>query len=224
MIELRTTGDFVTVFILAGVAGLIGGLAAELLLNRNGETGAFEMPARKGALFDMGGFASLLIGAVTGIAILIVFPPETSITTTAGDGATTTVRSYDTVRLVATAVIAGSAGGSVLTALQSRVTAAVRERELQWQQAQSLSQLESLADRAKDETAAAVRAVSSAPTPSPEVRARGGVLEDLPGGSGPGRAQLGALPEEAIAGAANGIDHALASAKAAMKRTPYGRP
>lgn len=157
MITLNTLGDYLVVFIVAALAGLFGGLAAELLLNRNGETGTFELPARKGPLFDLGGFASLLVGAVVGVAILVVFPPETTVTNGTG-GATQVARSYDTVRLVATSLVAGSAGGSVLTALQARVTAAVNESRVQWAVEANDQQIEQLAAAAKDAAAKALKA------------------------------------------------------------------
>jgi hypothetical protein len=159
VITLAAFSDYLVVFLLAAGAGLVGGLAAELLLNRNGETGAFEMPARKGPLFDLGGFASLFVGAVVGIAILVVFPPDVTVVNNAA-AASTSFRSYDVIRLIATCLVAGSAGGAVLTALQARVVAAINESRVQWTLDASQQQMRQLADRAKREAADAVRSVA----------------------------------------------------------------
>jgi hypothetical protein len=158
MITLTNLTDFVLLFLLTGTAGLIGGLAAELLLTRDGETGAFELPARKGAVFDLGGIAALLVGAVVGVAILIVFPPETTIVTNAADGSTTSVRGYDVVRLVATSLVAGSAGGSVLSGLQARVTAAVNESRVQFTAAAAQLQIDQMLETATATVGDAARA------------------------------------------------------------------
>src|SRR3954447_1763243 len=104
MITLQAFNDYVWLFGITAVAGMIGGLAAELLLTRGQDTGTFELPGRKGAFFDFGGFASLIVGAIVGVAILIVFPPQTTIITNAA-GETTTYTGYDVVRIVVTALI-----------------------------------------------------------------------------------------------------------------------
>jgi hypothetical protein len=210
MIHLSGTGDYLTLFVLTSVAGLIGGLASELLLSRNGETGTFELPARKEGLFDLGGFAPLLIGAVVGVAILIVFPPETTIVTNAADGSTTSIRGYDTVRVVATSLIAGSAGGSVLSALQARVTAAVNESRVAFTAATGEQQVEQLRQTATAEASEQIRAAISALTASggvvaaPGARPRG-ALSDVPEAT-PGRA-----PDDVA-------DDAIASFSASMER------
>src|SRR4249920_1441234 len=105
MIQLDSSQGYVAVFAIALVFGILGGLAAEFLLNRNGETGTFELPRRDGRLFDFGGFANLFVGGVTGIAILLVFPP-TSVTIQGASGAGATVVSvYDPIRLAVTALV-----------------------------------------------------------------------------------------------------------------------
>jgi len=206
MITLESTADFLIVFALAAVAGLIGGLAAELLLSRDGETGTFELPSRKGALFDLGGFAPVLVGAVVGVAILIVFPPETTIVTNAATGTSTAFRAYDTVRLVATSLVAGSAGGSVLSALQARVTAAVNESRVQFTLAASEQQVEQLRETATAEASERIRAVAAALSSPAAAGARPrGALEDM--------AAPGAIPPSDQA-----AEEAIASFSASMER------
>jgi hypothetical protein len=210
MITLNTLGDYLVVFLISGLAGLFGGLAAELLLNRNGETGAFELPARKGGLFDLGGFASLLVGAVVGIAILVVFPPETTVTNSTG-GATQVARAYDAVRLVATSLVAGSAGGSVLTALQARVTAAVNESRVQWAVEANDQQVTQLAAAAKDAAAKALKAAGAGGGGTP-----GGALGDMsrPGGE---VAAPGPSADQILADISADIDRHAEQARAAVK-------
>src|SRR3954469_14201520 len=148
VITLQTPSDYVAIFLITAVAGMIGGLAAELLLTRGQDTGTFELPARKGDFFDFGGFASLLVGAIVGVAILIVFPPETTIVTNAVDGTTTTSKGYAVVRIVVTSLVAGSAGGSVLSGLQARLSAAVSESRIQLTSETAQQQLEHLRETA----------------------------------------------------------------------------
>jgi len=152
MVQLGTTGDFILVIVIAAMSGLIGGLAAELLLNRDGETGTFAVPKRRNGLWDLGGFGRLIVGAAVGVAILAVVEPQTTVTVSP-DG-TTTSRTYDIVRLVATAIVAGSAGGSILTALQATTLAMINDSRVQATVAASEQQLEHLAAIAKTEAAA----------------------------------------------------------------------
>lgn len=148
MLTLETTGDYLLMVTVAAAGGLVGGLAAELLLSRDGQTGAFELPGRRTGLFDLGGFATLVVGAVAGVAILLVLPATATVVTTGADGTTTTAASFDLVRLVATTLVAGSAGGSVLTALQSRVTAAINEARVEFVRATGQEQVERVRDSA----------------------------------------------------------------------------
>jgi len=209
VITLDNGSNYVFLFTIAAVAGLIGGLAAELLLSRNGETGAFELPARKDGLFDLGGFAPLIIGAVVGVAILIVFPPQTTIVTNAAGGTTTTFQAYDTVRLVATSLVAGSAGGSVLSALQSRVTAAVNESRVQFAVTAGEQQLEQLRQSAAAEAGERIRGVATAMAAAP--------LAD-PGGARP-RGALGDMPPPDAAAARDAaVDEAIDSLNASLDR------
>lgn len=234
MISLSNTGDYVIVFLLAAIAGLVGGLAAELLLSRDGETGTFELPGRKGAFFDLGGFAPLLVGGVVGVAILIVFPPETTITTNATDGTSTAFRAYDTVRLVATSLVAGSAGGSVLSGLQARVTAAVNESRVQFTAAAGEQALEQLRETATAEASEHIRAVVNAVSGSgaPRGARPRGALGDAPPGAlgdappGPASPAPEAVAEEAIAAFEASMQRRTGQARAAIdaaSSTPRGR-
>jgi hypothetical protein len=170
MLTLETTGDYLLLVLIAALSGLVGGLAAELLLSRDGQTGAFELPGRSRGLLDFGGFASLIVGAVAGVAILLVLPASTTVVTTESDGTTTSATSFDLLRLVATTLVAGSAGGSVLTALQARVTAAINAARVEFVRATGEEEV----DRVRDTAVRQLDAMAQTLAPEPAgARARG---------------------------------------------------
>lgn len=180
MIQVVTPFDYILVFALAAAAGLVGGLAAELVLNRDGATGTFALPQRRDRLWDLGGIGRLIVGAAVGVAVLAVIEPQTTVTQSGGSSSIT--RAYDVVRLVATAIVAGSAGGSVLTALQASTLATINEGRVQATVAASAQQLEHLATVAKTElaalgpeqaTVARPRAIGGGPLGTPEADAGG---------------------------------------------------
>ena len=184
MIQLDSSQGYVAVFAIALFFGILGGLAAEFLLNRNGETGTFELPRRDGRLFDFGGFANLFVGGVTGIAILLVFPPTSVTIQGAGGAGATVVSGYDPIRLAVTALVAGSAGGSVLTSLQARIGAALSEAKVQLTKQTSQLEIDRLGDESTRAATEALRALAAAsPTPaamSTPRRRRPGAALDLP--------------------------------------------
>lgn len=182
MIQLDDSQGYLAVFVIAAVFGIIGGLAAEFLLNRDGETGTFELPARKGSAFDFGGFANLFVGGVTGVAILLVFPPATVTIEGANGGAASVVTGYDPIRLAVTALVAGSAGGSVLTALQARLGAALAKAEARLTEQTSQLEIDRLRD---DSTRAATEALTAFAASTPPLamgtprRGRPGAAMDM---------------------------------------------
>ena len=102
------------------LGGAIGGVVYELLILH----GNIEMPHRLTAaeqggnphaiasyMYDLGIWARVVIGAFAAIASLVVVNPESL------------------VKLLATAIIAGSAGTSIFRSLQDRLMAALAEKE-----------------------------------------------------------------------------------------------
>lgn len=177
MVPLIAMSDYVTMLILAGAFGSLGGIAFELLQVRQAaaavaaapapaagvtaETGAIQLPhplTGKERLYDLGVLASLFIGGVAAISALYFFPPQVTIQVTGADGSVKTLTQYDVVKLVALALIVGSAGPSLLTSMQSRVQAALSERKAEATQALSKQQLEEVKSGAKDELKKAVEA------------------------------------------------------------------
>src|SRR5262245_42273032 len=199
MIELDGTTGYATVFAIAVVFGIIGGLAAEFLLNRDGQTGTFELPGRRQGVYDFGGFANLFVGGVTGVAILLVFPPV-SLTVQGAAGANPTVVSgYAPIRLAVTALVAGSAGGSVLTALQARVAAALSQAEVRLTEQTSKVEIDRLKDESTKAATDALRDLDSAKRAAGgQPTRRGGRVSGPQRAMGPGGPTSGAL-EDAIA-------------------------
>jgi hypothetical protein len=210
VIQLNGTGDYLLVIAIAGAGGLLGGLAAELLLNRDGVTGAFELPGRrKGGLFDLGGFSSLVVGVVAGIAILLVMPPQVTVATSATDGSVTSA--YEPLRLVATSLVAGSAGGSVLTALQARVTSAINAARVEFVRARAEDEVDRVRDVAKGQLEEAVRKATGAPAAGARARGIGG------------EAAAVTPVEDVLQAAARAIDESAEQGKRAVTGTARGR-
>lgn len=131
MIDLSGVSDYVTVIALAAIAGLVGGLVADLLLVRGKRSGVIEFPQRlPGGMFDLGTLATLIVGAVAAVAAMYLFPPQT-VTVQAADGTSATVIRYDVVKLLALSLIIGSAGSAFLAAAQARVVAAAKEQQVE---------------------------------------------------------------------------------------------
>ena len=131
MVEVSGWKSWVFMFGLAAILGAVGGLAYELMQTRRRQTGMFEIPRRVGAdgrigYWDLGGFASMVIGAVAAVASLWIFPPEAVRVIKAG---VTPARQWDVVKLVGLSLIVGSAGASFLSALQARAIAIVKTQE-----------------------------------------------------------------------------------------------
>ena len=117
MITLETIRDYWIMLAMAAGSGAVGGLAFELLQTRLGQqSGVFERFAKREEGIDIGGFASIVLGAVAAIAVLYFFPP--TITVTEGEVTTT---QFDLVQLIALSLIVGSTGGVILQAAQQRV-------------------------------------------------------------------------------------------------------
>jgi hypothetical protein len=119
MIDLPAPWNWIVMLLVAASLGALGGLAYELL-HRGRKTDE-----------HLGWITSPVVGAAAALAILYFFPPQIPTVTVAEDGTTTTTYVYDVVKLVALSLIAGSAGGTLLIAMQARVVAQVKEQEVQ---------------------------------------------------------------------------------------------
>lgn len=111
MIELITTWDTIVMLLIAAGVGLIGGIGGGLIEMR--------LPPKSGTKSWKLFASSVILGGIAAVAILYFFPPQETVTVTVGDESTTTT-AYDLTKLVALALIVGSAGAGVLLALQKR--------------------------------------------------------------------------------------------------------
>lgn len=111
MIPLNNTGDTVIMLLVAGGVGLIGGIGAGLLEIRRDP----EKAKQCGGTI----VSSIFLGGIAAIAILYFFPPEET-SAVAVEGTAKIVKEYNLTKLVALALIVGSAGASFLLVLQKR--------------------------------------------------------------------------------------------------------
>jgi hypothetical protein len=142
------------VIIVAALSGAAGGVLAELLQSRGTITGALEMPSHIDAqpaqarLLELGWFSSVILGAGAGIVILYFLPPTVTIN---GD------TSYDVVKGIALTLLAGSFGRTVLTSLQARLLASLKDQQARSTAEVAATQLDRQAKGAHADVAAAVR-------------------------------------------------------------------
>lgn len=143
-------GGLVLVLFVAAVVGAAGGVLAELLQTRGTVTGALELPGPvegQPKLLELGLFSSVILGAGAGVAILYFLPPTVTV-----NGQT----SYDVVKGVALALLAGSFGRTVLTSLQAKLIASLKDQQARSTAAVAATQLDRQAKGAEADTAAAV--------------------------------------------------------------------
>ncbi len=132
MQQLVSSSDYFWMLAIAAIAGAIGGIGFELMPNSSeGHMGAIETPHRlpKSPYFDLGFFANILLGAITSVAVLYFFPPETRTVVQDAKGGTQTIMSYDIVKLIALSLIVGSAGPSFLSSIQGRLSGALNAQK-----------------------------------------------------------------------------------------------
>lgn len=164
MIGLNSTTDYVHMLLVAAAVGAVGGLAAELLLKRADSTGALSLPdwVKNKHLLKLGFVSSVLLGAIASVAILYFFPPVTTTVTPGSGGAATTSQQYDLVKLVALALIVGSAGPAFLSTAQSRLQSALNAQKVDTAVETGKNQLQQIAESAKAAVPAAVQSAVSA--------------------------------------------------------------
>jgi hypothetical protein len=132
VVELVTDLDYVYMLLVGAAVGAIGGLGAELLLKRAGNTGTMAIPHRlKGTnLVDIGFPASLIVGAIAAVAVLYFFPPVVEKLASGVNGAPpTTTSEYNLAKLVPLSLIVGSAGPAFLATAQSRLMSALNAQK-----------------------------------------------------------------------------------------------
>lgn len=152
MISLNTTWDTVGMLMIAGGVGLLGGIAAALLELRSAKDG-------KASGCGFGTFmSSVFLGGVAAVAILYFFPPQENIPAPGGAGGTVAV--YNLTKLVALALIVGSAGTAFLLAMQARGLAALKAERTDATQATASEMIKGLGDQASALAKAGVKEAS----------------------------------------------------------------
>lgn len=133
MEPLASFSNYFWMFGAAVISGAIGGVGFELMQTRlKNDTGAVETPHRLagGIFFDLGFVSSMLLGAITAVAVLYIFPPEVRITMPDQRGQSVVTLYYDLVKLIAFSLIVGSAGPSFLSAIQARAATSLNEQKM----------------------------------------------------------------------------------------------
>lgn len=166
MIELKTTCDTVIMLLVAGGVGFLGGIGAGLLEMRRD-------PAKEKEWAKLIG-SSILLGGIAAVAILYFFPPEETKTVVA-NGTTEIFTGYSLTKLVALALIVGSAGGSFLLVLQKRTLDLAEAKE---EVAEKTAEAVKTAGDAKAIQAQATEAVRSVGNQA-KTLAKSGVVESV---------------------------------------------
>ncbi|HVN60015.1 MAG TPA: hypothetical protein VMT59_02055 [Gaiellaceae bacterium] len=127
MVSLSHPHDYVVLFLLAGLFGMLGGLGYELVQVRLGETGSLEKPRRLAAkppstarYWELGFIASMIVGGIAAVAISYFFTPEVMVKTTVS-GVDVIQTKWQIVKVIPLSIIVGSGGGAFLDAMRGRV-------------------------------------------------------------------------------------------------------
>jgi ABC-type Fe3+ transport system permease subunit len=120
MLDINDTGDAIVAVVIALVAGALGGLVSELLLERGKArtTGVLTLPARSGRRLELGSAAALIIGLAAGLAATVLLVPVDDVVINQ-----VKERQIDWWRLVGIAVVAGAAGQAFWAAVTKGLTA-----------------------------------------------------------------------------------------------------
>jgi hypothetical protein len=141
MVELNSTGDTVWMLVVTFLVGLLGGVAAAFIEWRK----SCAQPQAKTCNRSWSAVSCVFLGAIAAVAILYFFPPTTTETSLSGE----TVSSYDLVKLVALALIVGSAGAAFLQAMQTRALALASAERTEATKATATEALEGLPKQAE---------------------------------------------------------------------------
>jgi hypothetical protein len=177
MIALNSTWNTVVMLLVAGGVGLIGGIGAGLLEMRRDSASTSGTPGASGSQSrsKWGGFwASIVLGGIAAIAILYFFPPAQEIVKTGPGEEQVTTTSYDLTKLVALALIVGSAGSAFLQVMQTRALALANAERAKATEETGIAALDGVGQHAAELTKTGVTAAA------PQIRAelqRAGVEE-----------------------------------------------
>ena len=141
-IDLDTTMTKIVLGLIVVGAGAVGGVAAELLKTRKisatDEEGGWEMPKRVATrYYDLGGWASVLLGIVAAAVAMGLFDLVKEVqravpaAPTDQSPTTITIEQYDLWRVVAVALVAGFSAPKFLATAQERLIALVSQQQME---------------------------------------------------------------------------------------------
>lgn len=110
-------------YLIMVVGGALGGFVAELLL-RNG-AGQLERPRRLKGFLDLGFFSNIIIGIVASLVVFAFLGPTSEVV---GEKIQ---QGFQLRTLVGVSLLAGTAGGTIITTLQERLVAALKLEQAQ---------------------------------------------------------------------------------------------
>ncbi len=154
MVTLSSTSDVVIMLLVAAGVGLLAGIGGGVIELRR------EPKSGKSAWGVVG--AGVLLGGIAAVAILYFFPPEETIKETV-DGVDTTILQYNLTKLVALALIVGSAGASFLSAMQSRALALTNAQKADTTSAAAAQVVEGVGGQLSDVTKKSIEATAAEP-------------------------------------------------------------
>jgi len=155
MVTLSSTSDIVIMLVVAAVVGLFAGVGGGLIELRR------EPKSGKSAWATVG--ACVLLGAIAAVAILYFFPPEETIKETTAGGVETTLQRYNLTKLVALALIVGSAGSSFLSAMQNRALALTNAQKAEAMTATGVQVVDVVGGQLSDVTQTSIEATATKP-------------------------------------------------------------
>jgi hypothetical protein len=154
MVTLSSTSDIVIMLLVAAGVGLFAGIGGGVIELRR------EPKSGKSAWGVVG--AGVLLGGIAAVAILYFFPPEETIKETI-DGVETTIHQYNLTKLVALALIVGSAGASFLSAMQNRALALTNAQKADATSAAATQAVEGVGGQLSDVTKKSIEATATEP-------------------------------------------------------------
>lgn len=166
MIEIKTTWDTVVMLLVSGGVGFLGGIGAGLLEMRRDPSKEKEWAKLIGS--------SIVLGGIAAVAILYFFPPEETKTVVA-NGTTEIFTGYSLTKLVALALIVGSAGGSFLLIMQKKTTDLVDAQKVAALKTAVAAQTAGEAKAVQAQATEAVRSVGN----QAKTLAKSGVVESV---------------------------------------------
>jgi hypothetical protein len=148
------------VLVTAVVAGAVGGLAAALILLDPSQSPSNKLTGKQGLATVA---IRTAVGAAAAVGFLFFFPTEQTTTVVAAGHAAVTATEYPFLKVVALALVVGSAGSAFLSAMQGRALALVNAAD---------------ADQAKEAAkATGITALSLAPSMAADVAGKAATRE-----------------------------------------------